>query len=118
LLPKVLSAYPKAVLPASTLSELFEGYSRIRKFQKSQITRAEEVLAAIGNRGLKVHHSPAAVRDPLARAAGPGFGSLLRGAEWVDGYVVQPAPLKRIGLEHNDDVDVSAFGQRLVDVPG
>jgi hypothetical protein len=118
LLPKVLNSYPRAVLPASTLSELFEGYSRIRKFQKSQITRAEEVLAAIGNRGLKVHHSPAAVRDPLAREAGPSFVSLLRGAEGVDGYVVQPAPLKRIGLEHNDDVDVSGFGQRLVDVPG
>jgi hypothetical protein len=56
------------------------------------------------------------MRDPLARDVGMGFISLLRGAEAVDGYVVQPAPLKRLGLEHDDDADVSTFSQRLVDV--
>jgi hypothetical protein len=116
LLPKVLNTYPKILFPASTLSEFFEGFSRIRKFQKSQITRAEAVLAAIGDRRLRVHHSPAAMRDPLAREVGIGFLSLLRGAEAVEGYVVQPAPLKRLGLEHDDNADVSAFSQHLVDV--
>lgn len=115
-LPRVLQSYPKVYVPASTLTELFDGYSRIRKFQRSQITRAREVLGAIGKKSLKVHHSPAAIRDPLAREVGAGFVSLLRGADAVGGLIVHPAPLRRLGFEHDQDADVSDYSHRLVDL--
>ena len=116
LLPQVLGTYPPILLPAATLGDFFETFSRIRKFQKSQLTRAEQILSAIGSGRLKVHQSPAAMRDPLAAEVGTSFVSLLRGAEAASGYVVRPAPLKRIGLRHDEDADVSGYHDRLVDV--
>src|SRR5208337_664442 len=42
LLPSVLDAFPEIVVPAGTLSEMFEGRARIRRFQKSRLRRAEQ----------------------------------------------------------------------------
>jgi hypothetical protein len=116
LLPKVIQTYSEVVLPAATFQELFEGRSRIRQFQKSRIERAQEIHRAIASGRLKVHRSPNALHDPLAREIGLELAALLRAAEAADGLVVRPAPVKRVGLANEGEADLSVFKDKLVDM--
>jgi hypothetical protein len=54
ILPKVFSAFPTIALPATILTELFEGRKRVQQMQKSRIQRAIEIERAIVRGRLKV----------------------------------------------------------------
>jgi hypothetical protein len=116
LLPKVLEAYPEIVLPANTLTELFEGRRRIRQYQKSRLERAQRLQNEIARGRIKVHRSPAQARDSVVEEVGSELAALLRVAEAEDGIVLRPAPIHKPGLGDQRDADVTPFAARLADM--
>ncbi len=116
LLPKVIDSYPEIVLAAGTLTELFEGRTRIRQFQKSRLERAQKLQNEIARGRIKVHRSPAQARDSLVEEVGVELASLLRVAESENGIVLRPAPVHKPGLTDQRDADMSAYGCRVADM--
>ena len=114
LLPSVLDAFPEIVVPAGTLSEMFEGRARIRRFQKSRLRRAEQIRDLIAHKRLKVVQSTVSPQDALAREIGPELAGLIHAAQANAGIVVRPAPVFRLGLEGRP-ADVSAYAPVLTD---
>jgi len=114
LLPSVLDAFPEIVVPAGTLHEMFEGRARIRRFQKSNLRRAEQVRDLIAHGRLKVARSTVNPQDALTREIGPELSGLIRAAQTNSGIIVRPAPVLRLGLEGRH-ADVSAYAPVLTD---
>jgi len=108
LLPKAVEAYPKIVLPAGVLTELFEGRRRIRLTQKSRLSRAEEIRNAMASAQLRVLHAPVIAPDTLSTEIGLGLAALIREAEATGGVVVRSAPVMRLG-GGNREADLSAY---------
>ncbi|SED26092.1 hypothetical protein SAMN05519104_3164 [Rhizobiales bacterium GAS188] len=117
MIPKAFNAYPRIVLPAGVLSELFEGRRRIRQTQRSRLRKAEEIRNAIASGQVKVLHAPAMIRDDLAATIGIELAALLREAQATNGIVIRSAPVKRIGADDNN-VDMSAYQGQLCDMHG
>jgi hypothetical protein len=115
LLPNVLDAFPEIVVPAGTLSEMFEGRGRIRRFQKSRLRRAEQIRDLIAHNWLKVVRSTVNPQDMLAREIGPELAGLIHAAQANAGIVVRAAPVLRLGLEDRRDANVSAYASVLTD---
>jgi hypothetical protein len=115
LLPKVIALFPQIVIPSGLLSELFEGRSRIRQFQKSRLVRAQQIKALLSN-GLKVHRVSNTRPDNLAQEIGVDLASLLTAAELNNGIVVRPAPVLRLGFEGQREADMTAHSGRLADM--
>jgi hypothetical protein len=115
LLPSVLDAFPEIVVPAGTLSEMFEGRARIRRSQKSRLRRAEQIRDLIAHKRLKVMRSTVNPQDALTREIGPELHGLIRAAQANAGVVVRAAPVLRRGLEGRLDADVSAYASVLTD---
>jgi hypothetical protein len=116
LLAKVIHAYPEIVLPAGTFTELFEGRTRIRQFQKSRLASAQRLQSEIARRRIKVHRSPAQARDSLVEEVGTELAALLRVAEVENGIVLRPAPVHKPGLSDQRDADISAHADRVADM--
>ena len=70
LLPTVLDAFPRIVVPAGMLTELFEGRRRIRQAQRTRLRKAIEIRDAIAKGQLKVLRTPSLARDPLSTEVG------------------------------------------------
>jgi tetratricopeptide (TPR) repeat protein len=117
-LPKVFDAFPNIVLPAGVLTELFEGRRRIRRAQRTRLRKAIEIREAIARGQLKVLRTPTLARDPLSTEVGAELSALIREAKIVNGVVVRPAPVHRIGFEDRGEVDMSAYSDRLCDMHG
>jgi hypothetical protein len=115
ILPTVLKAFPKIMLPATILSELFEGRRRIQHVQKSRIKRAAELEQAIARGRLKVVRRDDVVRDDLSKEVGDSLGGFIRAAEAANGVVLRPAPVHKPGLEQIN-ADVAAHMQALSDM--
>jgi hypothetical protein len=115
ILPTVFNAFPKIMLPATILSELFEGRQRIQHVQKSRIKRAAELEQAIARGRLKVIRADAAVRDDLSKEVGDSLGGFIRAAEAANGVVLRPAPVHKPGLDQIN-ADVAAHTQALSDM--
>jgi hypothetical protein len=115
LLPKVIALFPQIVIPSGLLSELFEGRSRIRQFQKSRLVRAQQIKALLSN-GLKIHRVSNTRPDNLAQEIGADLASLLTAAELNNGIVVRPAPVLRLGFEGQREADMTAHSGRLADM--
>lgn len=118
LLPKVIDAFPKVVLPAGALIELFEGRKRIRQSQKTRLQKAVEVRDAIANGRMKVLRTPGLARDPVSSEIGAELAALLREAQARNGVVIRPAPINKLGLEERAEADVSAYASCLCDMHG
>jgi hypothetical protein len=116
LLPKVIDAYPEVVLPAGTLTELFEGRTRIRQFQKSRLERAQRLQNEIARGRIKVHRAPAQARDGVVEELGVELASLLRVADAENGIVLRPAPVHKPGSSGQRDADMSAHANRVADM--
>jgi hypothetical protein len=115
ILPTVFGAFPQIALPATILSELFEGRRRIQQVQKSRIKRAAELEQAIARRRLKVTRTAELGRDALSDEVGPTLAGFIRAAEAANGVVLRPAPVHRPGLDQID-ADVSAHTTSLSDM--
>jgi hypothetical protein len=85
ILPTTFNAFPKVVLPATILSELFEGRRRIQHVQKSRIKRAIELEQTIAHGGLKLVRIDDTLRDEFSKEVGSSLSGLVRAAEAVNG---------------------------------
>jgi Flp pilus assembly protein TadD len=115
LLPKVLDAFEAVSLPASILTELFEGRRRVQHIQKSRIKRARELEQAILRNRVKIARPLEKVNDPLSLEIGSSLAALIRAAAETDGTVLRPAPIHKPGLEQID-ADVSGQLTHLSDM--
>jgi pimeloyl-ACP methyl ester carboxylesterase len=118
LLPKVFDAFPNVVLPAGLLTELFEGRRRIRQAQRTRLRKAIEIRNAIAKGQLRVLRTPSLARDALSTEVGIELSALIREAKIVNGVVIRPAPVSRIGLEDRAEADMSAYSEHLCDMHG
>jgi tetratricopeptide (TPR) repeat protein len=118
LLPTVLAAFSKIILPADMLAELFEGRSRIRRGQRTRLRKAVEIRSAIAKGQLKVLRTPSLAQDPLSAEIGVELSALIREAKTANGIVVRPAPVHRIGLPANGDADMQPHADHLCDMHG
>lgn len=116
ILPTVIEMFPKVVVPAGALIELFEGRKRIRQTQRTRLSKAVEVRDAIAKGAIKVLRTPAVARDPLSAELGIELAALLREAEKTKGFVIHPAPISKVGLEERAEADVTAHGPYLSDM--
>jgi tetratricopeptide (TPR) repeat protein len=115
LLPKVLGAFGTVALPATILSELFEGKRRVQHIQKSRIKRARELEQAILRQKIKIARPPEKANDPLSMEVGASLAGLIRAAAESGGTVLRPAPIHRPGLEQIP-ADVSSELPHLSDM--
>jgi Flp pilus assembly protein TadD len=97
LLQKVFQAYKVVTLPATVLTELFDGRRRVQQVQKSRIKRARELEQAL--RRITVARPTEKDSDPLSAEVGASLAALIRAAAETDGTVLRPAPVHRPGLE-------------------
>jgi hypothetical protein len=116
LLPKVLEAFPRVVLPAGALIELFEARKRIRQTQRTRLSKAVEVRDAIAKGHIKVLRTPSLARDPLSAEIGVELASLLREAKTTSGVVIRPAPVHKLGLEERAEADMNVHASCLSDM--
>ena len=72
---------------------MFEGRGRIRRFQKSRLSRAEQVRDLIAQKRLKVVRATVNPQDALAREIGSELAGLIRLAQADAGIVVRAAPV-------------------------
>lgn len=99
LLPRTLQAFNSITLPATVLTELFDGRRRVQQVQKSRIKRAKELEQALSHRRLKVARPTEKPGDPLSTEVGASLAALIRTATETGGTVLRPAPIHRPGLE-------------------
>ena len=118
LLPKVLEAFSKVILPAGALIELFEGRKRIRQAQRTRLHKAVEVRDAIANGRIKILRTPSLARDALSAEIGIEMAALLREARATNGVVIRPAPVNKLGLEERAEADMSSYAACLCDMHG
>jgi hypothetical protein len=116
ILPTVLETFPKVIVPAGALIELFDARKRIRQTQRTRLSKAIEVRDAISTGRIKVLRTPSVARDPLSAEIGVELASLLREADKTKGFVVHPAPIRKVGFEEHADADVSAHAAHLCDL--
>jgi hypothetical protein len=116
ILPNVLDTFPEIVVPAGTLYDIFEGRARLRRFQKSRLTHAQQIRDLIAHKRLKVMRTTVNPEDALVREIGPQLAGLIRAAQANKGIVVRPAPVHRLGLEQIRDADVSSYAPVLTDM--
>ena len=115
LLPAAFNLFAEIVLPAGAMQELFEGSARLQQFQRSRLTAAAQVRDAILHKGLKRLPTSVPFRHPLAKEIGNELASLLYAAEKMNGVVLRPAPVHRIGLD-SEDADLTPHAARLADM--
>jgi tetratricopeptide (TPR) repeat protein len=118
LMPKVLEAFSRVVLPAGLLIELFEGQKRIRLTQRSRLQKALEVRDAIAKGRIKVLRTPDLARDALSAEIGTEMAALIREADATKGVVIRPAPINKVGLEEHAEADMNSHAAQLCDTHG
>lgn len=99
LLPSAFEAFRKITLPATVLTELFDGRRRVQQMQKSRIKRARELEQAILRKHVKTVRPVERTSDQLSKEVGSSLAALIRTAESNDGTVLRPGPVYRPGLD-------------------
>jgi hypothetical protein len=115
ILPTVFGVFPRIVLPAKILSELFEGRRRIQHVQKSRIRRAVELEQIIARGRLKLVRTDDVIADELSTEVGNALGGFIRAGEAANGIILRPAPVHKPGLDQIN-ADVMAHTQSLSDM--
>lgn len=116
LLPRIFDAFESVVLPAATCLELFNGQRSVKQHQKSRLTHAEELVRLTSGK-LRVIRSREFPADPLDREIGVDLAGLIRAATDMNGVVVRPSPVHKMGGELIE-ADMSAYSSRLADTRG
>jgi hypothetical protein len=115
LLPKVFAAFTTIALPATILTELFNGRERVQHVQKSRIKRARELEQAILRSRIKIARPVENAGDPLSNEVGPSLAALIQSAAESGGTVLRPGPVHRPGLEQKP-ADVTSQLAHLADM--
>ncbi|WP_316225201.1 MULTISPECIES: hypothetical protein [unclassified Bradyrhizobium] len=116
MLPTVLGAFPKIILPAGVLAELFEGRSRIRRGQRTRLEKAIQIRDAIAKGQLKVLRTPSLATDTMTTEIGIELSALIREAEASNGIVVRPAPVSRASVAEGAEADMQPHANLLCDM--
>jgi hypothetical protein len=116
MLDKVLSAFDKVVLPAGTMSQIFQDYSEARHTQPSRVQQAQEIKRLIAAQTLTVEKCDPASEE-LEGEVGAEFARLYQAATETDGHVIDTAPLHLPG-KLKETVDPSRFADRLTSPKG
>ena len=116
MLGKVLSAYKRVVLPAGTLSQIFQDYSEARHTQPSRALQAQEIRRHIASQILSIEKCDPASEE-MENEVGAEFARLYQAARKTDGYVIDTAPLHPPG-KLKETIDPSRFADRLVSPKG
>lgn len=116
MLGKVLSAFDKVVLPAGTMSQIFQDYSEARHTQPSRVQQAQEIKRLIAAHTLTIEKCQPA-NEELESEVGAEFARLYQAAMKTDGYVIDTAPLHPPG-KLKEIVDPSRFADRLISPKG
>ena len=116
ILDKALNAFCQVVLPAGTMSQIFQDYSLARHAQPSRVQQAQEIKRLIAAQTLTVKKSDHAGEE-LEGEVGPEFARLYQAATKTDGYVIYTSPLHPPG-KLKETVDPSRFVDRLVSPKG
>ena len=115
LLPKVFKAFNTIALPATILTELFDGRRRVQHVQTSRIKRARELEQAILRNRIKIVRPVDRDADPLSEELGGSLAALIQTAVDAGGTVLRPGPVHRPGLEQKP-ADVTAQLPHLSDM--
>jgi len=116
MLGKVLSAYKRVVLPAGTLSQIFQDYSEARHTQPSRVQQAQEIRRHIASQTLTIEKCDRASEE-MENEVGAEFARLYQAATKTDGYVIDTAPLHPPG-KLKETIDPSRFVDRLMSPKG
>tara|TARA_R110000772_G_scaffold268740_1_gene398536 strand:- start:10222 stop:14535 length:4314 start_codon:yes stop_codon:yes gene_type:complete len=115
-LDRVVGSFQRVVLPAGTLSQIFQDFSSARHPQPSRVTQARQLTQLIAAQTLTL--------DPCQRDSseledqvGAEFARLYDAARDADGYVIDTAPLHPPG-KLKETVDPKPFEDRLVSPKG
>lgn len=114
LLPQAFGFYPKVLLPAGGMTELFEGRQRIRRTQQSRLRDAAFIRDALAGARIKMQPtSPSLLVGELDQ----DLASLIDAAARAKGAVVRPAPVHPPG-DLETELDMSAHAGVLTDMHG
>lgn len=113
LLPAAFDLFAEIVLPAGAVPELFEGVNRIQQVQRSRLVAAARVNDAIIHKGLQSLPTVVPFKDLLAQQVGDELASLIHAAARMEGIVLRPAPVHRLGLDSEADADMSPYASIL-----
>ncbi|UZW54752.1 hypothetical protein NUH86_14875 [Sphingobium sp. JS3065] len=116
ILDKTLSAISQVVLPAGTMSQIFQDYSEARHTQPSRVQQAQEIKRLIAAQTLTIEKCDHAGEE-LEGEVGAEFARLYQTAMRTDGYVIDTAPLHPPG-KLKETIDPSRFADRLVSPKG
>jgi hypothetical protein len=115
LLPKLLKAFKTVALPATILTELFDGRRRVQHVQKSRIKRARELEQAILRSRIKIMRPVEHDAEPLSKEIDSSLLALIQAAADAGGKVLRPGPVHQPGLEQKP-ADVTAQLPHLSDM--
>jgi tetratricopeptide repeat protein len=115
LVPKVLDAFPKVVIGAGTLSLLFEERERIRFHQPSRIAKARRLKELIARGAIQVIEPPSDLPRGLVDEVGRDLAGLLVKAREMQGLVVQPGPLHKVGSFLEVEADLGDYAAEITD---
>ncbi|WP_147270294.1 MULTISPECIES: HTH domain-containing protein [Rhodopseudomonas] len=114
-LPKVFKTFKTIALPATILTELFDGRRRVQHVQKSRIKRARELEQTILRNRIKIVRPLESDAEPLSEEFDSSLSALIRNAVDAGGIVLRPGPVHRPGLEQKP-ADVTAHLPHLSDM--
>jgi hypothetical protein len=119
LLPVVIGAYQRVVIPHPTLGWLFQERQRAIFHQPSQIKEAHDLKRIVADGGLKVLPSQPLSDLSLAKEVGLELALLLSAAvkakasDGIPRYVIRSAPVHRAGSLMQEEADLSAHSEYL-----
>lgn len=116
MLDKALSAFSQVVLPAGTMSQIFQDYSEARHAQPSRVRQAQEIKRLIAAQTLTVKECDQADEE-LEGEVRAEFARLYQAAKETDGYVIETVPLHPPG-KLKETTDPSRFADRLLSPKG
>lgn len=116
ILDKTLSAFSKVVLPAGTMSQIFQDYSEARHTQPSRVQQAQEIKRLIASKILTVEKCDRPSEE-MENEVGAEFARLYQAAAKTDSYVIDTVPL-RPPDKLKETIDPSRFADRLMSPKG
>jgi tetratricopeptide (TPR) repeat protein len=114
-LDETLETFDSLVLPAGTLTKLFDERQRIRFHQPSQIASAKELLQWVASNKLHVVSNVPTIPVELESRIGENLARLLLAAERAGALVARTAPVTRPESYLEEEVDLSDFNESLTD---
>lgn len=116
LLERVVNSFERIILPAGTLSQIFQERKGLRFHQPSRLKEGAGIRRAVEGHRLAVCTSLAGPDIGLEREAGTEFAKLVATASRDGGVVVRPLPVSKIGSLGEEHANVEAWKDHIFDM--